>query len=79
MVELKPEHKRNLIEKIEEINNKKVIDEIYRLLEIDFEETVYTTNKEQRNAVTEARQQIKNNETLSEKEANEEIDKWLKE
>ncbi|HEX6981564.1 MAG TPA: hypothetical protein VF181_02280 [Balneolaceae bacterium] len=67
-----------MIEKIEEINNKKVIDEIYRLLEVDFEETVYTTNKEQRNAVTEARQQIKNDETLSEKEANEEIDKWLK-
>lgn len=79
MIELKPEHKRHLIEKIEEINNKKVIDEIYRLLEIDFDDTVYVTNKEQQNAVTEARHQIENDEAISEKKANEEIDKWLKE
>lgn len=78
MVELKPEHKKSLIEKIEEISNKQVIDEIYRLLEVDFEETIYVTTKEQQNAVTEARQQIKNGEILPEEEANEEIDKWLK-
>lgn len=78
MIDINKERKQELIEKIEKTDNKKLIDEIYRLLEIDIDETVYKTNEEQQNAVNEARRQIKDGELLSEKEANEEINRWLK-
>lgn len=78
MIDINKERKQDLIEKIEKTDNKKLIDEIYRLLEIDIDETVYKTNEEQQNAVNEARRQIKDGELLSEKEANEEINRWLK-
>jgi adenylate kinase family enzyme len=78
MITANKEDKQKLIEKIERTDDKKLIDEVYRLLEIDFEETVYETNKEQQSTVNEARHQIENGEVLSEENANEEINKWLK-
>lgn len=70
--------KKELLDKIESINDKDIIDEIYRLLEIDFDDTIYTTNEDQKNAITEARKQINQGRTLSDKKANEKIDEWLK-
>lgn len=78
MIDLKPGNKDQLIDKIRNIEDQNVIDEIYRLLGIDFDDAVYSTNEAQRNAVAEAREQIKTGQTLSNREANEEIDKWLK-
>ncbi len=77
MIDSKSEHKKHLIEKISKINDKNIIDEIYRLLEVDIENSVYQTNTEQKKSIQEARQQIKEGATLSEKEANKEIDEWL--
>ncbi|SHG76262.1 hypothetical protein SAMN05443144_1641 [Fodinibius roseus] len=77
MIDLKPEHKKNLIDKIKRVNDKHIIDEIYRLLDIDFNDTVYVTNDRQKKAISQAQEQIKSGQILSDKEANEEIDKWL--
>lgn len=77
MIELKPGQKKHLIDRIEKINDKRIIDEIYRLLDIDFDDSVYVTNQEQREAITEARRQIDNNQIISEKDANKEMDEWL--
>ena len=77
MIDSKSEHKKHLIEKISKMNDKNIIDEIYRLLEVDIENSVYQTNTEQKKSIQEARQQIKEGATLSEKEANKEIDEWL--
>jgi len=77
MIDLTSDPKKQLIEKIKGIQDQNIIDEIYRLLGIDFDDTVYKTTNEQKNAIYEAQKQIKTNQTLSENEANEEIDKWL--
>lgn len=42
-------------------------------------EPIYNISEEQRNAIEEAKEQIKNSQTLSNDEANSEADQWLKE
>lgn len=77
MIESEKDYRQHLIDKIKQIDDKRIIEEIYRLLEIDFEDTVYETNEDQRNAIAEAQQQIDSGQTISEKDANREIDEWL--
>jgi len=77
MIDLTSEPKDQLIKRIQQIEDQAIIDEIYRLLGIDFDDTVYKTTDKQKNAISEARQQVETGQTLSEDEANEEIDKWL--
>lgn len=62
------EHKNRLIEKIKSIDNKGVIDEIYRLLEVDFDDTVYMTNQKQKAEIADARKQIENGEGIDSEE-----------
>lgn len=77
MIDPKPELREKLIDKIKRVDDQHIIDEIYRLLNIDFDDTVYETTGDQKKAIAEAREQIKSGETLSDQEANEEIRKWL--
>jgi hypothetical protein len=71
--------KGRLINKIRQIEDPEVFDEIQRLLNIEFDDTPYMTNKEQKEAIRIAREQIKNGEIMDENEANEQIDEWLNE
>lgn len=79
MIKVEQEQRKKLIEKIKRVNDKHIIDEVYRLLNIDFDDTVYETNNDQKKAIKEAREQIKSGHTLSDKEVNKQISKWLNE
>ena len=72
------ELKKRLIDKIQKIDNENLLGEAYRLLELETEDIeIYKLNDEQRKAINEARQQIKNGQFLTDEKSNKEIDEWL--
>ena len=72
------ELKKRLIDKIQKTDNKNLLEEAFRLLQMESEDIeVYKLSEEQKNAVNEARQQIKNGQFLTDDEANKDIDEWL--
>ncbi len=75
----KVKHRNDLIRRIKSIDDKNVIDEIYRLLRIDFDDTLYPLNAEQIKEISLARDQISKGEGLDSVQADEEIDQWLSE
>jgi hypothetical protein len=76
MVDVKT--KNELIKKIKQLNNREIINDIYRLLDIDTDEDIYITNKGQKERINKALAQIDNGKTVSEEESNHNIDKCLK-
>ena len=71
--------KKQLIDKINKNENRDLLDEAIRLFDIENEDIdVFKLNVEQRNAIDEARQQIKNGQYLTNEKANSEIEEWLK-
>jgi preprotein translocase subunit Sec63 len=71
--------KQQLIDKIQLTTDKVKLEEIYRLLEIDFDEQeVYMLSAEQKSAVNEAQKQIENGEFLTDEQATKEVEEWLK-
>ena len=77
MIRIKEKDRIRLINKIKTIKDKNVLDEIYRLLEIDFDDDVYVTSHEQKEAIAQARTQINNGQVMSAEEADKDIDEWL--
>lgn len=73
------ELRKRLIDKIQKTDNENLLEEAYRLLELETQDIeIYKLTDEQRKAINEARQQIKNGEFLTDDQANKEIDEWLK-
>ena len=73
------ELKKRLIEEIEKTENDDLLEEAYRLLHLetsDFE--IYKLSSDQRDAITEARNQIKNGQFLTDEETDKEFNEWLK-
>ena len=72
------ELRKRLIARIEHIEDEKLLEEAYRLLEIESEDLeVYKLNTDQKNAIRASRAQIKRGELLTEEQANQDIDEWL--
>lgn len=72
------ELRKRLIDKIQKTDNESLLEEAYRLLELETENLeVYKIRDDQRMAVNEARQQIKDGNFLTDEQANKEIDEWL--
>ena len=72
------ELKKQLIDKIQKIENPGILEEVFRLLELESKDIeIYKLNEEQKVAISEARQQLKNGQFLTEDQANQEIDEWL--
>jgi hypothetical protein len=67
-----------LIKKISSTKDEQLLQEVSRLLEAGFTDEVYTLTKEQKAAVEEARQQIKEGQFLSNDDANKQAKEWLK-
>ena len=62
------ELRKRLIDKLQKTENENLLGEAYRLLELETEDIeIYKLNDEQRKAINEARQQIKNGQFLTEK------------
>ena len=73
------ELKKRLIDKIQKSENNNLLEEAYRLLELESQDIeIYQLNDEQKSAVAEAREQIKKGHILTGNQANHEIDEWLK-
>ena len=73
------ELKKQLIDKIQKTENNIILEEVFRLLELESNDIeIYKLNKEQKSAISEARLQIRNGQFLTDDQANQEIDEWLK-
>jgi len=74
------ELRKRLIEKIQKTQDDRILEEAFRLLELETTEDIeiYKLNDDQKKAISEARQQIKNGQFLTEEQSNKEIDEWLK-
>jgi hypothetical protein len=71
------ELKLNLINQIAGITDKVRLKEIMQLLEFQADESLYITNKEEKEAVKEAKNQIKNGDGISNEDVQKEITSWL--
>ena len=69
------ELKLDLIQKITDLKEIRVIEELQNLLDFETDRGIFQINTAQRNRILEA----KNDDALSEEEANLEIEEWLKE
>lgn len=72
-------HRDKLIETIKSINDRNIIDEIYRLLKVDFDDTIYQTSEEQKARILKGSLQIENGEGIESTEVFKKMRKWLKE
>ncbi len=72
------ELKKRLIDKIQKTDNENLLEEAFRLLQLESEDIeIYKLSDEQKSAVNEVREQIKRGEFLTDDEANKDIDEWL--
>ena len=72
------ELKKRLIDRIQLTKDERILEEAYRLLEIEGEDLeVYKLHDSQKKAISEARQQVRSGHFLTDEQANEEIDEWL--
>lgn len=73
------ELKKRLIDKIQKTDNENLLEEAFRLLQLESEDIeVYKLSDEQKSAINEDREQIKRGEFLSDDEANKDINEWLR-
>lgn len=69
--------KEKLINKIKETNDLLLLEEVSTLFELQEPESIYEVNDMQKKKIEEAREQIKNKQTLSDEQANKDTDEWL--
>lgn len=69
------EVKLDIINRITNCKESYIIEEIKKLLDFELDESVYQINDQQRKRLTEA----KTDKVLTEADANNEIEKWLRE
>lgn len=73
------ELKKLLIDKIKKTDNENLLEEAFRLLQLESEDIeVYKLSENQKNAINEAKQQVKNGQFLTDDEANKDINEWLR-
>jgi hypothetical protein len=73
------ELKEKLINSINKTDNEELLHEVYRLLEIENDDIeIYKLSDEQRMAISLSQEQIKNGEFVTNQEADNEIEEWLK-
>lgn len=73
----KVKHRNKLIDRIKEIDDQNVIDEIHRLLNIEFDDNIYELNADQKKEIEQARSEIQSGKGISSEKLNKEIDEWL--
>ena len=61
--------KDKIISKIRETDDPALLEEVSRLFEIQESESIYPVNEEQKKAIGEAQDQIRNNQTLTDDQA----------
>ncbi len=72
------EIKKRLIKRINHTDNSELLEEMFRLIENEEADlTVYELSAAQKRTIEEAQDQYKKGETLTNEQANSEIDEWL--
>lgn len=72
------ELRKQLIERIQNTDNIRLLEEVYRLLQLETDDiSIYKLNDEQITAIHEARLEIKNGKFFTDQQANDDIDEWL--
>lgn len=71
------ELKELLIDTIRNIEDAELLEDIYQLLCLPESNTVYVFNDEERHAIKEAEEQIRNGDYLTNEEVDKEVDEWL--
>lgn len=71
--------KLDIINKISELDDIRIIKEIKMLLDFELDEKIYELNQDQKDRIAEARSEYRNSQILTEEQANHEIDEWLDE
>ena len=69
--------KDRLIKKIQEVEDLEILEEIYSWLEDESQQDIYVTSDIQKQAIKKGLKQLKDGQTLTEEQANQEIDQWL--
>ena len=69
--------KDKLINKIKEITDPAILEEVSNLFELQEPESIYQTTYKQKKAIEEAKEQVKNNQTLTNEQADKDVDEWL--
>ncbi len=72
------ELKERLIEKIKETDNENILEEAYRLLDIEAADIdIYHFSEEEKKEINASKNQINNGQFLTNEAVNKEIDQWL--
>lgn len=72
-------NKEKLIDTIKELQDPNLLEDIYRLLKLDADDSVFVTNTDQKSRIIIAQNEIVNQHTINSEKANQEIDEWLNE
>lgn len=73
------ELKLKVINRITNITDNNLIEQIHRLIDFELEKDVYVLSEEQIQRIAEAREEYQKGDTLINEEAIKEIEKWLDE
>ncbi|GGG57168.1 hypothetical protein [Epilithonimonas arachidiradicis] len=71
--------KLDIINRITELKEIRVIKEIKKLLDFELDEEIFELSKQQQDRIAEARKEYTNGEVSSDEEVKKEIEKWLNE
>ena len=71
------QRRNQLIAIIQGVEDQSVIEEIYRLLRIGFDDSVFVTTNAQKKAISSAMLEIEEGKGIPEDEADREIEEWL--
>lgn len=73
------ELKKKLIDTINSTENASVLEDIERILDLEFDSEVFMLSPEQESAIALGRKDFKNGDYIDNDEANDSINKWLEE
>jgi hypothetical protein len=71
--------KINLIQRITQLKERRIIEEIQKLLDFELDTGEYILTDSQKDRIAEAQQEYKNSAFLTDEQANQDIEQWLKE
>ncbi|MGE4513220.1 MAG: hypothetical protein AB7E26_05310 [Chryseobacterium sp.] len=71
--------KINLIQQITQLKERRIVEELQKLLDFELDTGEYILTDSQKDRIAEAQQEYKNSAFLTDEQANQDIEQWLKE
>lgn len=70
-------HREALINRIRKIDDENVLDEVKRLLDLNFDDTFYQLNEDQEAEITQAMEELSRGEGISSNQVEKDFYEWL--